>query len=384
MAVIKLPAATGEPRAAYLHVPFCRHRCGYCNFTLVAGRDDLIPAYLDALEHELQQLGRPRPVDTLFFGGGTPTHLADASLRRLLRLALDWFPLADGGEFSVEANPRDAVPEKLATLAEFGVNRLSLGAQSFSARKLELLERDHRRDEIERAVSLAAGHFASVGIDLIFGVPGETANEWRDDLRDAIALRPTHISTYGLTIEKGAAFYGRSLRGELTAVDEELERLCYEEARERLEAAGYEHYEVSNYALPGFRCRHNEAYWLGLPYFAAGPGAARFVDGRREVNHRSLVAYIRRLEAGQSPVAEWEQLEPEEAARERLVFGLRRLEGVEASDFACATGFSIEQLVGGALPRFLDQGLLEWNGTKLRLTRPGVLVSDAIWPAFLG
>jgi oxygen-independent coproporphyrinogen-3 oxidase len=382
--VIKLPAAAVEPRAAYLHVPFCRHRCGYCNFTLVAGRDDLIPAYLDALERELQQLGRPRPVDTLFFGGGTPTHLADASLRRLLRLALDWFPLADGGEFSVEANPRDAVPEKLATLAEFGVNRLSLGAQSFSARKLELLERDHRRDDVERAVSLAAGHFASVGIDLIFGVPGETANEWRDDLRDAIALRPTHISTYGLTIEKGAAFYGRSLRGELTAVDEELERLCYEEARERLEAAGYEHYEVSNYAFPGFRCRHNEAYWLGLPYFAAGPGAARFVDGRREVNHRSLVAYIRRLEAGQSPVAEWERLEPEDAARERLVFGLRRLEGVDASDFAHATGFSIEQLVGGALPRFLDQGLLEWNGTKLRLTRPGVLVSDAIWPAFLG
>lgn len=384
MAVIKLPAAAGEPRAAYLHVPFCRHRCGYCNFTLVAGRDDLIPAYLDALERELQQLARPRPVDTLFFGGGTPTHLADASLRRLLRLALDWFPLADGGEFSVEANPRDAVPEKLATLAEFGVNRLSLGVQSFSARKLELLERDHRRDDVERAVSLAAGHFASVGIDLIFGVPGETANEWRDDLGDAIALRPNHISTYGLTIEKGAAFYGRSLRGELAAVDEELERLCYEEAWERLEAAGYEHYEVSNYAFPGFRCRHNEAYWLGLPYFAAGPGAARFVDGRREVNHRSLVAYIRRLEAGQSPVAEWEQLEPEEAARERLVFGLRRLEGVEASDFASATGFSIEQLVSGALPRFLDQGLLEWNGTKLRLTRPGVLVSDAIWPAFLG
>jgi oxygen-independent coproporphyrinogen-3 oxidase len=231
---------------------------------------------------------------------------------------------------------------------------------------------------------LAAGHFASVGIDLIFGVPGETANEWRDDLRDTIALRPTHISTYGLTIEKGAAFYGRALRGELTAVDEELERLCYEEARERLEAAGYEHYEVSNYALPGFRCRHNEAYWLGQPYFAAGPGAARFVDGRREVNHRSLVAYTRRLEAGQSPVAEWERLEPEDAARERLVFGLRRLEGVEASDFASATGFSIEQLVGGALPRFLDQGLLEWNGTKLRLTRPGVLVSDAIWPSFLG
>jgi oxygen-independent coproporphyrinogen-3 oxidase len=166
VAVNKLPAAAVEPRAAYVHVPFCRHRCGYCNFTLVAGRDDLIPAYLDALERELSQLARPRPVDTLFFGGGTPTHLADEPLRRLLRLARDWFPLADGGEFSVEANPRDATPERLETLAEFGVNRLSLGVQSFSTRKLELLERDHRRDEIERAVSLAAERFASVGIDL--------------------------------------------------------------------------------------------------------------------------------------------------------------------------------------------------------------------------
>ncbi len=383
MAVNVLPVAAVEPRAAYVHVPFCRHRCGYCNFTLIAGRDDLIPAYLDALERELRQLAHPRPVDTLFFGGGTPTHLAVDELRRLLRLTLAWFPLAGGGEFSVEANPRDATPEKLATLAEFGVNRLSLGVQSFSARKLELLERDHRHDEIARAVSLAAGHFPSVGIDLIFGVPGESAREWHDDLRETIALRPAHVSTYGLTIEKGAAFYGRARRGEFTAVDEELERACYEDAQDRLQAAGYQHYEVSNYARPGFRCRHNEAYWLGQPYFAAGPGAARFVGGRREVNHRSLVAYIRRLAAGQSPVAEWEQLEPEDAARERLVFGLRRLEGVDGGEFAATTGFSIEQLVGGALPRYVDLGLLEWNGSRLRLTRAGVLVSDGIWPAFL-
>jgi oxygen-independent coproporphyrinogen-3 oxidase len=375
--------AAAEPRAAYIHVPFCRHRCGYCNFTLVAGRDDLIPAYLDALERELRQLGRPRPVDTLFFGGGTPTHLDGDHLRRILQVSLEWFPLIPGAEFSVEANPQDATAEKLATLAEFGVNRLSLGAQAFSARKLELLERDHRRDQIERAATMARKYFASVGIDLIFGVPGETQLEWSEDLRETIALRPDHVSTYGLTIEKGAAFYGRSLRGELTAVDEEFERHCFELAHDELASAGFEHYEVSNYARAGFRCRHNEAYWLGQSYFAAGPGAARFVDGRREVNHRSVVTYIRKLEAGLSPVAEAEQLPPDAAARERLVFGLRRLEGVNAADFLAATGFSIDQLVGHALPRFLDWGFLEWSGGQLRLTRSGVLVSDAIWPKFL-
>jgi oxygen-independent coproporphyrinogen-3 oxidase len=378
------PPAAAAPRSAYLHVPFCRHRCGYCNFTLVAGRDDLIPAYLDALERELEGLVEPRPVDTLFFGGGTPTHLDDGDLRRLLRLARHWFPLARGGEFSVEANPRDSAPSKLDTLAEFGVNRLSLGVQSFAGRKLEVLERDHRRGEIELAVMAARERFASVGIDLIFGVPGETKEEWQGDLRDAIALGPAHISTYGLTIEKGAAFFGRRLRGELMVVDEEFERVCYEDAREQLEIAGFEHYEVSNYALPGWRCRHNEAYWLGQPYFAAGPGAARFVNGRREMNHRSVVTYIRRLAEGLSPVAEWECLQPEDAARERLVFGLRRMEGVDAVDFQRATGYSIDQLVGHALPRFLDWELLEWTGARLRLTRPGVLVSDGIWRAFLG
>lgn len=377
------PAANAAPRSAYLHVPFCRHRCGYCNFTLVAGRDDLIPAYLDALERELQSLAEPQPVDTLFFGGGTPTHLDEPDLRRLLQLAVHWFPVARGGEFSVEANPRDATLLKLETLAEFGVNRLSLGVQSFAARKLELLERDHRRDEIEQAVAAAQARFASVGIDLIFGVPGETSDEWRGDLQAAINLAPDHISAYGLTIEKGAAFYGRSLRGELAAVDEELERGCYEDARERLEAAGFEHYEVSNYARPGKRCRHNEAYWLGQPYYAAGPGAARFIDGRREMNHRSVVTYIRRSLAGLSPVAEWERLPPEDAARERLVFGLRRMEGVPAADFERDTGFSIELLVGHALPQFLEWGLLEWSGGRLRLTRNGVLVSDGIWRSFL-
>jgi oxygen-independent coproporphyrinogen III oxidase len=370
-------------RAAYLHVPFCRHRCGYCNFTLVAGRDDLIDAYLNALAIELSWLEQSREVDTLFFGGGTPTHLSCQQLDRLLTIARWWFPLAVGGEFSVEANPIDLTLDKARLLADAGVTRISLGVQSFHEWKLRALERDHDEQTICAAVEVARQFAASISLDLIFGVPGESLADWHRDLESAIALAPNHISTYGLTFEKGTAFWSQLTRHELARLDEDLERQMYELAIDTLTAAGYEHYEVSNFARPGHRCRHNENYWLGGQFFAAGPGAARFIAGRRETNHRSTTTYIQRVLASQSPVAESEQLESEDAARERLVFALRRLEGINCHEFAAATGYSPQQLGGEALQRLTDLGLLDLTNERLRLTRHGLLVSDAIWPEFL-
>ncbi len=372
------------PRAAYVHVPFCRRRCGYCNFTVVAARDDLVADYLRAVELELQELRTPREVDTLFFGGGTPTQLSPAALDRLCHLAREWFPLAVGYEFSVEGNPADLDEDRLAVLQAAGVNRLSLGGQSFDDRKLEALERDHRCRQLQRTLDRCRARFASLALDLIFAVPGESLQTWTADLRAAVAADVDHISTYGLTYEKGAAFWDRRQRGLLQPVDEELERTMYEAAIDALTAAGLEHYEVSNFARPGHRCRHNEVYWRGQSYFAVGPGAARYVDGWREMNHRSTTTYLRRMLAGQSPVAERERLSPSDAARERLVFGLRMLEGVERSSFAAETGLEIDALVGPALRRFVDQGLLEDTGGRVRLTRAGLLVSDALWPEFLG
>jgi oxygen-independent coproporphyrinogen-3 oxidase len=370
-------------RAAYIHVPFCRHHCGYCNFTLVAGRDDLIWEYMEALARELSWLKSPREVDTLFFGGGTPTHLPPAQLKRLFAIVRQWFPLRAGGELTVEANPIDLCEEKAWVLAAAGVTRVSLGAQSFDARKLELLERDHQSADIERAFRLARRFAQTVSLDLIFGTPGETLDGWRHDLKSALSLEPDHLSTYGLTFEKGTTFWSRLARGELNRVEEDVERQMYELAIDTLTAAGFEHYEVSNFARPGHRCRHNENYWLGGQYFAAGPGAARFLAGRRETNHRSTTTYISRVLTGQSPVAESEQLDPEDAARERLVFALRRLEGIDTADFAAVTGYSIEQLGDEALRRLIDQGFLSFDGQRLKLTRAGLLVSDAIWPQFL-
>jgi oxygen-independent coproporphyrinogen-3 oxidase len=379
--------AMSVPRAAYIHVPFCRHRCGYCNFTLVAGRDDVIGAYLEALARELVPLGGGHEVDTLFFGGGTPTHLPPRDLDHLFDTVARTFALAEEGELSVEANPIDLDDERVHVLRGARVTRISLGAQSFEPRVLAVLERDHSPQMVRDAFAAARTVARSVSLDLIFGVPGQSLADWRRDLATALALSPDHVSTYGLTFEKGTSFWNRLERGDLVQADEDLELSMYEEAIDTLVAAGYEHYEVSNFARPGHRCRHNETYWTGGQYFAAGPGASRFIAGRRETNHRSTTGYIARVLAGQSPVAESEQLGPEDAARERLVFALRRLEGIDLQSFAADTGFTADLLGGESLAAFLDRGLLaitpQDDRRRLHLTRQGLLVSDAIWPAFL-
>lgn len=375
-----MDANTHAPRAAYVHVPFCAHRCGYCNFTLVARRDDLIGPYLQAIQLELQSLGQAYPVDTLFFGGGTPTHLPPEAFRQLMQMARTWFVPATNAEVSVEANPH---PDIVPLLAECGVTRVSLGGQSFDARKLQLLERSHTPDELRQTVQLAGRQLPTSSLDLIFGVPGETLDVWRNDLQTAIDTGVPHISTYGLTFERGTQFWNRRLHGELQSLDDELERDMYALAIDLLTAAGYEHYEVSNFAKPGHRCRHNETYWSGDPFFAVGPGAARFINGRREINHRSTTTYIKRMLAGQSPVAEMDELSPLERARELLVVGLRRLQGVQRDAFLARTGYALNDLAGTVVQKFTEQGLLYDNGQSVRLSREGLFISDSLWPYFL-
>lgn len=376
--------AAAAPRAAYIHVPFCSHRCGYCNFTVVAGRTELVPRFLQALECELSGLGQPREVETLFIGGGTPTLLAPPDLQRLLAIVAAWHPLAAGGEYSVEANPECLDQAKVDTLAAAGVNRISLGAQSFAAEKLRQLERSHTAADIARSVRLAKAAGASVSLDLIFAAPRESLASWLADLQAAIDLQPHHVSTYGLTFERGTTFWSRLHRGQLAQAGEELERAMYAEGIAQLTAAGFEHYEVSNFARPGHPCRHNHVYWDAAHYYAAGPGAARYVAGCRQVNHRSTTTWMKRVLAGESPVAESESLPPEDQAREALVLGLRRLRGIELDAFTARFGFSAETLFGhDTLQRLIDEGLLARGAGRLRLTRAGLFVSDSIWPLVL-
>jgi oxygen-independent coproporphyrinogen-3 oxidase len=372
-----------QPRSAYIHVPFCAHRCGYCDFTLVARRDDLIDAYLEALAIELSKLERPREVDTLFFGGGTPTHLPAPQLERLMALARKWFLPAPDAEICVEANPAGLNDAKIAVLADAGVNRVSLGVQSFDTAVLKLLERDHLGSDIPDVVNRLRRRIPNVGLDLIFGVPGQSIDLWRATLALAVALQPTHVSTYGLTFEKGTSFQSRLNKGVLHRCDEESERQMYALAMDELPRAGFEQYELSNFAQLGFRCRHNEVYWAGKPFFGFGPGAARYAAGRRELNHRSVTTWINRVLAGRSPIAESEELSPEGRARELIMLNLRRCEGLNLADFREQTGFDFHDLAVEALPRHLRQGLLEECSGCVRLTREGRFLADTVFAEYV-
>jgi oxygen-independent coproporphyrinogen III oxidase len=372
------------PRAAYVHVPFCAHHCGYCDFAVAAGRDHLIDLYLEALGCEMATLKSPQPVSTVFLGGGTPTYLPLSALGRLLRMVRQWLRLDLGGEFTVEANPGTLDDERVALLAEYGVNRVSLGAQSFHPELLRVLERDHSPDDVPAAVERVKARISQVSLDLIFAVPGQTLGQWREDLRRALALEPDHLSTYGLTFEKGTRLWKQRRQGEVRALGEEDELAMYLEAIATLEGAGFEQYEISNFARPGKRCRHNETYWANYAYFGFGVGAARYVEGRRELSTRDLQLYIRKALAVEPTQFQSERLEGEERARETVAVQLRRGEGLEREEFRQQTGFDLDELAGAAIRRFTTEGLLQDENGRVRLTLRGKCVADALVGQLMG
>jgi oxygen-independent coproporphyrinogen-3 oxidase len=361
-----------------VHVPFCAHHCGYCDFAVVTGKDHQIDLYLEALAFELSTLGHPQAVQTLFLGGGTPTYLDCSRLERLLQNLTRWLPLAPGHEFTVESNPNTLDRDKIAVLAAYGVNRVSLGAQSFHPHLLRRLERDHYPHEVAQAVAWAKERIGQVSLDLIFGVPGQTRGEWHEDLKRALALQPDHLSTYGLTYEKGTRLWKQRERGDAKALTEEAELDLYAHGLDFLAAAGFEHYEISNHARPGGRCRHNQVYWANHAYFGFGLGAARYVRGRRELNVRNLPAYLRRALAGEPVTFQWEELAPQERAWETMAVQLRRVEGIERPPFQHQTGFDLDGLAGPALTRHVKWGLLQDDGVRVALTRQGKFVADRV------
>jgi oxygen-independent coproporphyrinogen III oxidase len=369
------------PRAAYIHVPFCAHKCGYCDFASLAGADHLADRYLVALGREMERAtgGVPQKVDTIFIGGGTPTRLDAGQLAHLLALSRRWFPLTPGGEWTVEANPGTLDEAKAETLAEGGVNRVSLGAQSFRPESLLALERNHAPEEVGRALDLVRPRFPRWSIDLIFGVPGSTLEDWERDIETALAFGPSHLSCYGLVYEKGTALWKQWNAGQVLAVEEEAERAMYEHTIDRLGSAGLAMYEISNFARPGHESRHNLVYWANDAYFGVGLGAARYLRGVRSSNTRDLPAYLRRLEADQDATGPTETLDPEARARETAVLNLRRTEiGIDRTDYATRTGFDLDALLGDPIRRAVGHGLLEDNGHGVRFTREGVFLADSV------
>jgi len=366
-----------------VHVPFCRHRCGYCDFAVLAGRDDLAERYFAALESEIGRLPTPLELDSLYVGGGTPSHLGAAGLHSLWRAFAGRLVTAVGAEVTIEANPADVDRALVAAARDCGVTRISLGAQSLSPRTLAALDRDHSPDDVRRAVALLLDAGFEVNLDLMTAAPGQTEGEVAADLGAVIDLAVHHVSVYCLTWELGTRFIGLLHRGLLSRAGEDLECRMVEMAIDRLEEAGYEHYEVSNFARPGHRCHHNEGYWDCRPWEAFGPGAARF-DGRtRTTNHRSPFTWIKRVLDGIDPAADHDRMTAEEAARERIVVGLRRRDGVDRVAFFQASGCDFDALAEAAVQGWVAAGIATDDGRRVRLTRLGVLVSDGLWKDIL-
>jgi oxygen-independent coproporphyrinogen-3 oxidase len=397
----------------YLHVPFCRHRCSYCDFNTFAGQDRLIPAYADALCNEIRQVGLAAgerlPVHTVFFGGGTPSLLSDAQVGSILETLRESFSFQEPVEITLEANPGTVSPDGLRKLRLLGVNRLSFGMQSAHPDDLRMLERQHDFFDVARAVQWArAAGFDNLSVDLIFGLPGQDLRRWADTLNLAVGLDTEHISLYALTIEHGTPLMKRWTRGLIPLVDEALAADMYELAMDDLAAAGFVQYEISNWAREGPEgtlrtCVHNLQYWRNLPYLGFGAGAhgyARLPDGPpgggiRTINVGGIRPFIQRCTAPPAAV----EFPAGPAARrviavdrftemqETMMVGLRLTqEGVSARGFARRFGEPLAEVFGREIDRLLRLGLLEWveNGDVLRLTRRGRMLGNQVFMQFVG
>jgi oxygen-independent coproporphyrinogen-3 oxidase len=372
----------------YLHIPFCHTRCHYCDFNTYAGMLPLREPYVRALlteiklAGELAQLagGTPRRSRTIFFGGGTPSLLTVEQISRLLAACRKAFAVDEDAEITLEANPGTLSREQLEGLRATGVNRLSLGAQSFDAELLKTLGRIHSPIEISQALHNArAAGFTSINLDFMFGLPRQTMRHWQETLDQALSLHPEHFSLYSLIIEEGTPFYTWTSEGRITPGDEDLCADMYEYADERLRVEGYENYEISNWALPGHQSRHNLTYWQNLPYLGMGPGAHSYFADRRFSNILDPREYISILKKRQRPEAESETVERLQAMSETAFLALRTAQGLHLPTFEERFNEPFEQFVGDRL-RIVDQaGLLEQASGWLRLSQRGRLLGNEVF-----
>ncbi len=361
----------------YIHVPFCERKCRYCDFFSVPRRQDLQNVFLEALEIELSRLPEGFKPDTVFVGGGTPTVLATGQLERLLTLIRN---VSAPEEWTVEANPGTLDREKAALLKSAGVNRVSLGIQSFEPGNLSFLGRIHTADEASTAFALLRETgFDNISVDLMYAIPGASRGVLEADLRRVIELKPEHVACYALIFEEGTELTRMRDAGEIIEVgdDEQLEQ--YRMVRRVLGEAGMRHYEISNFARPGFECRHNVLYWSGGEYIGCGPAAHSHWEEVRWSHVRDVQSYCDAMKGGESARDFEEKLEPEAKARETLVMSLRLLDGVLREDFRGATGFDYRALRGGEIDRLVGLGMLKDDGSCLRLTEEGLFVSDSVF-----
>jgi oxygen-independent coproporphyrinogen-3 oxidase len=384
----------------YFHIPFCVHRCAYCDFNTYAGQESLMPAYVQALCREVEIVARSAPerlpVHTIFFGGGTPSLLSPAQFDSILKAVRACYHISPQAEISLEANPGTVTLDSLRDLRALGFNRISLGVQSAHPNELRQLERIHDYFDVIEAVTWArrAG-LDNLNLDLIFGLPEQSLERWQATIKLILGLRPEHLSLYALTVEHGTPFGRWAQRGLLPVPDPDAAADMYEWAGEALDAAGFAQYEISNWARPGRECRHNLQYWRGQPYLGFGAGAHGFAGGMRISNVLRIRAYIERLHPD-SPMPEphfplspatvnQTKISKPVEMQETMLTGLRLTrEGVSAEGFADRFGVQMRDVFGREIDELVGLGLLEWAGATLRLTKHGRLLGNQVFIRFVG
>ena len=371
-----------KPSAAYVHIPFCTQICYYCDFSKVFIKNQPVDAYLEHLIQETRsyEIGKLR---TLYIGGGTPTALSAQQLAYLLTELPKVMDLSEVEEFTIEANPGDLDPDKIAVLKESQVNRVSLGVQTFDNKMLKKIGRSHQEQDIyDNIRHLKQAGFDNISIDLIYALPGQTMDQVKENVAKAIDLDIPHVSLYSLILENHTVFMNRMRRGKLPLPKEELEAEMFEYIIEELEKAGFEHYEISNFSKPGFESRHNLVYWDNAEYYGLGAGASGYVDGIRYKNHGPIRHYLEAVEAGKARITE-EHLTLEEKMEEELFLGLRKKTGVSKARFEEKFGISFDQRYGQVVASLTEQGLLVPDDKQVRMTKRGLFLGDTVAEKFI-
>lgn len=371
----------------YIHIPFCETRCHYCNFATGGYESELARRYVAAARAEIGRAevnNGMRQVDSIYFGGGTPTTLTVEQLGGIIELCRNRFDVSPDSEITSEANPGTISLEFLEGLRATGVNRLSFGVQSFDDGELQMIGRSHSSEEAREAVRRArAAGFANVSIDLIAGLPEQKMATWRRNLAEAFALEPDHLSVYLLELYKDAPLLHRINRGELHAIEDELTVEMYFALKDEAERHGFDHYEISNWGRPGFESRHNLKYWTGAPYWAFGVSAAGYDGARRWSNTRNIHEYLTKIESGESPVAEVIELDDEDRQSENLFLRLRLKEGVNLREHQARFGVNVVERYADDLARLDEAGLIELHDGILKISRAGTVLANEVFEAFV-
>ena len=376
-----------DPIGLYLHIPYCLHKCGYCDFNSHNINEAEMESYVRALLLEMEQAAKgakDRRVNTIFFGGGTPTTLPFADLARILEACRRHFKVDPEAEITCEANPATIPQADLAQLRQAGFNRLSIGVQSFDPDELKRLERVHSVDEVYLTVERArqAG-FDNLSLDLMFGLPGQTTRLWKSNLQRAIDLQPDHLSAYNLTIEPDTVFFKQQAQGQLKMPPDDFQRELFEIAIDTLTEAGYEHYEISNYAQPGKQCRHNLNYWVNGEYIGLGAGASSTLNGEHYKNVNLPARYIAQINETQTAVESRETPDRRQRMGEAVMLGLRLREGLNLSIFKRQFGISFYDAFGDTIEKMEKMELLEISNGQISLSRKGLFLADSVIVEFI-